>query len=230
MRTSRRILEAVAKAGRGHIGSALSCVDILEAIFSIKGEAKFILSKGHAGVALYALVSSDEDLMKLNQGGRLGEHPEKHMGADCDTGSLGNGLGIACGMALAGNKVFVVMGDGECQEGSVWEAAMFAAQHGLNITVVIDRNGLQVGGCTEDINGLENLSEKWEAFGWCVRECDGHDQPALVRAMQELYRPLVVIARTVKGKGVSFMENRPEWHHGSLNQEQLEQARQELGS
>lgn len=229
MQTSRRILEAVAKAGRGHIGSALSCVDILEAIWSIKGEAKFILSKGHAGVALYALISTDEDLMSLNQGGRLGEHPEIHMGADCDTGSLGNGLGIACGMALAGNKVFVVMGDGECQEGSVWEAAMFASQHGLNITVVIDRNGLQVGGSTEDINGLENLCEKWEAFGWCVRECDGHDQPALIMAMQELYRPLVVIAKTVKGKGVSFMENRPEWHHGSLNEYQLKQARLEIG-
>ncbi len=229
MRTSRLILEAVAKAGRGHIGSALSCVDILEAIFSIKGDSKLILSKGHAGVALYALISSEEDLMQLNQGGRLGEHPERHMGADCDTGSLGNGLGIACGMALAGNKVFVVMGDGECQEGSVWEAAMFAAQHGLNITVVIDRNGLQVGGCTEDINGVEGLQEKWEAFGWCVRECDGHDQPALISAMQELYRPLVVIARTIKGKGVSFMENRPEWHHGSLSAEQLQQARAELG-
>ncbi len=230
MRTSRKVLEAVAAAGRGHIGSALSCVDILEAIFSIKGDSKFILSKGHAGVALYAIISTEEELLKLNQGDRLGEHPERHMGADCDTGSLGNGLGIACGMALAGHKVFVVLGDGECQEGSVWEAAMFAAQHGLHIVCVIDRNGLQVGGRTEDINGVESLKEKWEAFGWCVRECDGHDQPALVRAMQELYRPLAVIAKTVKGKGVSFMENRPEWHHGSLNAEQLEQARSELGS
>ena len=216
----------------------MSCADILNAIYfhAKKPEDVFILSKGHAGVALYATLVqagylSQDELLKLNQEGLLGEHPDTRIpGVDVSTGSLGQGLGVGCGMALAGNRVFVLMGDGECQEGSVWEAAMFAAHQALDLVVVIDRNDYQVQGSTEEINALEPLADKWRSFGWFVKTCDGHDLEALGMAMMDKCKPLCVIANTIKGKGVSFMEANHDWHHGSLKGEFLEQARRELGT
>ena len=243
------ILEAVHLAGKGHLGGALSCVDILHVLYSIvlhhnpefhtwELRDRFLLSKGHVGVALYATLSAagyfaESELHALNREGRLGEHPSRNVpGVEMDSGSLGQGLGVGCGMALAAKlkhepwRVYVLMGDGECQEGSVWEAAMFASQHQLDITCIVDRNGLAVHGSVDA--SLEPLAAKWEAFGWDVYEVDGHDESTLIAALSDGGRPRCVIANTVKGKGVSFMEGRAEWHHGSLSTEQLEAAKKEL--
>jgi transketolase len=239
-------LEAVHKAGKGHIGGVLSCADILAALFGgvlrdfggVYGD-RFILSKGHCAVGLYAALALRGDipmdeLGRLNQGGMLGEHPDRRIhGVEVTSGSLGHGLGLACGLALADRmnrehrRTFVLMGDGECWEGSVWEAAMFGAHHRLNITVIVDRNGYAVQGATEEIVALGNLAAKWKAFGWETQTCDGHEEEVL-KVILDRDGPRVVIADTVKGKGVSWMEGRKEWHHGSLNVHQLNSAREEI--
>lgn len=252
------ILETIAAADKGHIGGAFSCADILVALYQggiLRADParrdwperdRFILSKGHVGAALYVVLADlgyfdAAELKRLNRGGMLGEHPDRGIpGVEIDSGSLGHGLGIGAGMALAAKldgkayRTVVMLGDGECYEGSVWEAVMFAAHHRLgNLVAIVDRNGQCVTDFTEDINRLDPLRPKWEAFGWEVREIDGHSFDDLQAALGDLHsrpaeRPLVVIARTVKGKGVSFMEGQLPWHHGGIGGAKLEQARLEL--
>lgn len=234
-------LEAVHRAGKGHIGGVLSCADILAAVYSVmRPEDKFLLSKGHAGVGLYAALAlrgdiDTQELFSLNRGGMLGEHPSRQIpGVEINSGSLGHGLGIACGMALANKRrnsdarIYVLMGDGECWEGSVWEAAMFAAHHYLNITVIVDRNGYSVQGATEEIVGLGNLVDKFHAFQWSAVEVMENDRFLTKQMLTMNNGPRCLVVRTTKGKGVSFMEGKPEWHHGSISAEQMAQCVEEL--
>jgi transketolase len=253
-----KILETVAAAEKGHIGGALSCTDVLVALYHgdiLRADPsdrdwperdRFILSKGHVGVALYVVLADlgyfdAAELNRLNRGGILGEHPDRGVpGVEIDSGSLGHGLGIGAGMALAAKlddksyRTVVLLGDGECHEGSVWEAAMFAAHHRLdNLVAIVDRNGQCVNDFTENINRLAPIGSKWEAFGWEVREIDGHSFDELQDALGDLHirsadQPLAVIADTIKGKGVSFMERQLAWHHGGISGAKLEQARREL--
>ena len=252
------ILSAIHSAGKGHIGGAYSIVEILVSLYHgkvLKYDSsnpkwelrdRFILSKGHAGIALYAILADldyfpKEELNFLNKGRLLGEHPDPRIpGVEVLSGSLGHGLSIGSGMALAdkmeknSRKTFVLMGDGECYEGSVWEAAMFAAHHKLHsLCGIVDRNGLITHGSTESINRLEPFKDKWQAFGWEVFEVDAHD----LKALQDLWRvistkesgaPSMVIANSVKGKGVSFMENNFNWHHGGIDDENFSKAMTEL--
>ena len=254
------ILSAIHSAGKGHIGGAYSIVEILVSLYHgkvLKYDSsnpkwelrdRFILSKGHAGIALYAILADldyfpKEELNFLNKGRLLGEHPDPRIpGVEVLSGSLGHGLSIGSGMALAdkmeknSRKTFVLMGDGECYEGSVWEAAMFAAHHKLHsLCGIVDRNGLITHGSTESINRLEPFKDKWQAFGWEVFEVDAHD----LNALQDLWRiistkesgtPSMVIANSVKGKGVSFMENNFNWHHGGIDDEKFAKAMTELSA
>ena len=252
------ILNAIHSAGKGHIGGAYSIVEILVSLYHgkvLKYDSsnpkwelrdRFILSKGHAGIALYATLADlnyfpKEELKFLNQGQLLGEHPDPRIpGVEVVSGSLGHGLSIGSGMALAdkmdknSRKTFVLMGDGECYEGSVWEAAMFAAHHKLHsLCGIVDRNGLITHGSTESINRLEPFKDKWQAFGWEVFEVDAHDLKALqnlwkVISTKEFGAPSMVIAKSVKGKGVSFMENNFNWHHGGIDDEKFAMAMTEL--
>ena len=252
------ILKSVHSAGKGHIGGAYSIVEILVSLYHGKilrydatnpnweSRDRFILSKGHAGIALYAILADlgffpSEELNFLNQGRLLGEHPDPRIpGVEVVSGSLGHGLPIGCGMAFADNmdknsrKTFVLMGDGECYEGSVWEAAMFASHHKLhNLCGIVDRNGLITHGSTESINRLEPFKDKWIAFGWDVFEVDAHDLEALESlwktiSMKEVGAPSMVIANSIKGKGVSFMENNFNWHHGGIDDERFADAISEL--
>lgn len=243
----KQVVRMIYKAKTGHIGGSLSETDILVALFYeiMKPGDKFILSKGHSVEAYYAILADlgffpKEDLENYCQfGSKLIGHPSIEVpGIDVATGSLGHGLSIACGMALAlkmdgkDNKVYVLLGDGELQEGSVYEAAMFASTYHLdNLVAIIDRNRLQIGGDTETIVKLEPLAERWRAFGWEVREVNGHDFNELIDAMKSFGpngMPHLVIAKTIKGKGVSFIENNYRWHHGTLNDEQYKQALSDL--
>jgi transketolase len=256
-RIRRMILDIVVAAGKGHVGGSLSAVEILVALYHggvlrvdaakplAPGRDRFIMSKGHACEALYAVLADRgffpaAELPRLGRdGSMLGGHPDRRVpGVEADTGSLGNGLGVGAGMAFAAKldqaawRTYALLGDGECYEGSVWEALMFAAHHALdNLTAIIDRNQLCVLDRTEDCNRLEPLDDKLRAFGWDVAAVDGHDVAALLAALSAPRRgkPLAVIANTVKGKGVSFMENDMRWHHGLPKGELLKQARQELG-
>lgn len=252
------ILKAVHSAGKGHIGGAFSIVEILVSLYHggfLKYDAKnpkwkdrdrFILSKGHTGIALYAVLADlgyfpKEELNMLNQGGLLGEHPDPRIpGIEVISGSLGHGLPIGAGMALADKmdknlrKTYVLMGDGECYEGSVWEAAMFASHHELfNLCGIVDRNKLITHGSTESINRLEPFKAKWEAFGWAVFEIDAHNLNELEKTwksftVKESGKPSMIIANSIKGKGVSFMENKASWHHGGIDDEKFELAFTEL--
>ncbi len=243
----KQVVRMIYKAKTGHIGGSLSETDILVALFYeiMKPGDKFILSKGHSVEAYYAILADlgffpKENLENYCQfGSKLIGHPSIEVpGIDVATGSLGHGLSIACGMALAlkmdgkDNKVYVLLGDGELQEGSVYEAAMFASTYHLdNLVAIIDRNRLQIGGDTETIVKLEPLAERWRAFGWEVREVNGHDFNELIDAMKSFGpngMPHLVIAKTIKGKGVSFIENNYRWHHGTLNDEQYKQALSDL--
>jgi transketolase len=256
--TRLKILETIAAAEKGHIGGALSCTDILVALYhggilkvrptdeDWSARDRFILSKGHVGSALYVVLADlgffdAAELTRLNRGGILGEHPDRGIpGVEIDSGSLGHGLGIGTGIALAAKldgksyRTVVLLGDGECYEGSVWEAAMFAAHQRLdNLVAIVDRNGQVVNDYTESINRLAPMRSKWEAFGWDVREIDGHSFGELHDALGDLHtrraeKPLVVIANTIKGKGVSFMERQLAWHHGGINGAKLESARNEI--
>jgi len=254
-----QILEMIAAAGKGHIGGSLSCTDILVALYQggvmhysprnphWAGRDRFILSKGHAVEALYAVLTQAGFLTAATlkgygtDGSQLGGHPDRSIpGVDVSTGSLGQGLGVGAGLALAAGRLqqshltFVLLGDGECYEGSVWEGAQFAAHHKLcNLVAIVDRNHQITMDDTEDCNAFEPFADKWRAFGWEVREVDGHSFSALLSAFKDVRkrtcnRPLVLIARTRKGRGVSFMEKTVGWHHRVPKGVQLEQARREI--
>ncbi len=238
----QQILEMTYRSKHGHIGGAFSCTDILVVLYChiLKDGDKFILSKGHACEALYAVLADkgyfpQKELEQFCQAGSLLEgHPNtKIRGVMVSTGSLGHGLGIGAGLALTTNsRVFVLMGDGECQEGSVWEAAMFASHYRIsNLVGIIDSNGFGATDSLVDSVSLNPLTYKWRAFGWEVREVNGHDYQQLLFALSNHRpsdRPLMVIATTVKGKGVSFMERKKEWHHRIPDAEEYERAKKEL--
>ncbi|MBI5569125.1 MAG: transketolase [Desulfomonile tiedjei] len=254
-----RVVEMSHKARAPHLGSSLSCVDILVAVYwaamSIDpanpcdvNRDRCILSKGHAASALYAALAFrgffPEDYLDsyVQSGGSLAEHPLPRCapGVEAATGSLGHGLSIGLGMALAGRiqkanyRVFVVMSDGECNEGSVWEAALLAAARGAdNVIAIIDYNKWQATGRSEEVMALRPLKQKWEAFGWSAYELDGHDLHALVNTLDKLPdgtgKPAVVIAHTVKGKGVSFMEDDNNWHYRIPSADEVGKAKRELG-
>jgi transketolase len=253
------VVEMAADSG-AHVGGSLSVVEILAVLYfdgvlrvdpaqpKSNGRDSLIFSKGHASAALYAALAERgffpvADLASYKRmGSRLAGHPAKSIpGVELATGSLGHGLAVGNGIALAGkhdgrdSRVFVVMGDGECQEGVVWEAAMAAAHYRLdNLVAIVDRNGVQEDGPTEKIMALEPFAEKWRAFNWEVREVDGHDLAALSQALHAVPfaagRPSLLLARTVKGKGLSFAENTNAWHYGKLSAEQRTQALAELAA
>jgi transketolase len=253
------IVEMSHRAETPHLGSSLSCVDILVAAYwgALKNDPaspadplrdRFILSKGHAVSALYATLASrgffpEEWLKTFNvPGGRLPEQPSPGCvpGVEFATGSLGHGLPVGSGMALAGKlknqkyRVVVLMSDGECNEGSVWEGAMFAAARGLdNLAAVVDYNKWQATGRSNEVLQLGPLKDKWAAAGWSAVEVDGHDIGRLTdlftRVPDGSGRPVAIIANTVKGKGVSFMEDNNDWHYRSPNDADLLNARRELG-
>ena len=258
--TRINILKMVHNASSGHVGGALSGVEILNVLYNkslninpkwksapdFESRDRFILSKGHASALLYSVLAQrgffdEKELMTFRKfGSRLQGHPccRELDGIEVSTGSLGQGLAIGCGMALGlrldNNKaqVVVYMGDGELQEGSVWEAFMQAPNKKLNnIIAIIDRNRLQIDGNTEDVMGLDPLDKKLEAFGWEVAVIDGHNINEIFDTMEKAKKaehPFAIIANTVKGKGVSFMENNAGWHGKAPNDEQLEMALAEL--
>lgn len=244
------VLRMYYRAGWGHIASALSCVDLLTAIYfggCFQEESDHvILSKGHGAAAQYAMLAR---LGKIERSELATFYqPESRLsglassfvpGIDVPTGSLGQGICFATGTALAAKIdraeafTYVVLGDGEIQEGSVWEAAMFAGnQHLSHLIVLADANGLQASGKVDDIAPLFPLCEKWRAFGWRTMEVDGHDVHAIVRAITEAHhaeRPTFLLAHTVKGKGLSFVENREDWHSRRPTEEEWRQAAEEMG-
>lgn len=255
----KNILEMVYNAQSGHIGGAMSSVELLTVLYhkcmhicpkwtkspDFNNRDRFVLSKGHASSILYSVLAQlgyfpKEELLTFRLfGSRLQGHPVPICpGIDVATGSLGQGLSIACGMAMGLRldknpaKVFCLMGDGELQEGSVWEAFMHCTHAKLdNIIAIIDRNRLQIDGCTENVKSLENLADKIRAFNWDVIEIDGHDINAIYSAIErakELNKPVAILANTVKGKGVSFMENNAGWHGKAPNKEDFERALAEL--
>ena len=252
-----RMLEA---AGSGHPGGSLSCIDMLTALYfggvlkhdpndpKLPDRDYFILSKGHAAPALYATLAHagyfpvDELATLRKLGSRLQGHPDSSLvpGVEVGTGSLGQGLSISAGLAAgarldgAGQTVFTILGDGECQEGQVWEAATFAAHQKLdNLVAIVDGNGLQIDGATTDVCQVGDLGDKFAAFGWDVHRVDGHDIDAMIELFNALKadrsgKPHLVAATTVKGKGVSFMENQAGWHGKAPNADQAAQALTEL--
>ena len=257
----RRIVsETIVYAGKGHIGGALSCIDILVALYFGKllnvnsknpnsdKRDRFIFSKGHASIALYVVLSelgffSKKELKKFNKANsKIAEHPDTRLpGIEIVSGSLGHGLGIGGGIAFAkkidkkkNTNVFVLMGDGECYEGSVWEAAMFANHHNLdNLIAIVDRNNLTVLDFTEKIIKLNPFKKKWLSFGWNVLEADGHNINEIQKKINYFKKlrngkPSVLIANTLKGKGISFMENQIKWHHGVPSKELLKKMRSDL--
>ncbi len=257
-RVRRQVLNTIAHAGLGHIGGDFSVTDILVTLFNgvlridpaqpaWEDRDRFILSKGHCAAALYATLADcgyfGTDRLRHFVGtlSPLNGHPNRRKipGVETNTGPLGHGLPIGVGCATAAQiggrdfKTFVVLGDGELQEGSNWEAAMYAAHRGLSsLTAVIDRNRLQQGASTGDTNELDPLDDKWRAFGWEVMVIDGHSHAALHQAFTAPRgdRPRCVIANTIKGKGVSFMENGVEWHHKVPSAAQVDAGLKELQS
>jgi transketolase len=257
-RLRRDIVEMIYAAGSGHPGGALSAIDFLTALYfyRMRYEPKnpkwperdrFLLSKGHACAALYAVLAEAgffprEELKRFR---KIDSFLQGHVdynevpGAEMTGGSLGMGLSVGLGMALAARldgaswRVYVMLGDGECDEGQVWEAAMAAAHHRLeNLTAIVDRNGLQQTRPTEDTIRLEPLEEKWKAFGWATTTIDGHNMTQILDtldlALQQRGRPFAVISRTTKGKGVSFMEGVADFHGRAPTQEELAKALAEL--
>lgn len=256
----RLIFKTICDGGGGHIAASLSIVEILTVLYygdilrvnpekpSDPERDRFILSKGHACVTLYAILA---DKGFFNKGHLatfgssktiLGGHPDMHKipGVEATTGALGHGFPFGVGMALAGKldkknyKVFVVLGDGECQEGSIWEAAMFAPHHKLdNLTAIIDYNKIQAMDLLDNIVSLGAMADKWKAFGWEVTEVCGHDISQLQSAFKTLPfsagKPNLIIADTIKGKGISFMEHSPIWHYRMHNDEEMKIACNELG-
>lgn len=256
----QRIIETSHRTGTPHLGSCLSCVDILTvAYFDVlrldplnprdPDRDRFILSKGHAAPALFQALAlrgffDEERLESYGEDGSIfAEHPPtpNHLaGIEAATGSLGHGLPLGLGMAYAGRlqgrdyRVFVVLGDGECNEGSVWEAAMLAPALGLDrLAVIVDYNKWQATARSNDTMALASLSDKWRAFGWNAIEIDGHDLLALTQTMRQVPygdgKPLAIVAHTVKGKGVSFMEDDNNWHYRTPDHDELAAAIRELG-
>lgn len=253
----KKTLEIIMNSKAGHTGGDLSCIDILNVLYNevlnITPESvhdpdrdRYIQSKGHAAEALYAVLSVNgfmPDEWTKNVGHYLAHatgHPTRNIpGVEQNTGALGHGLAMAVGMAIAAKldqkkyRVFVLLGDGELAEGSNWEALMAAANYKLdNLTAIVDRNRLQISGNTEDVMALEPLKSKFEAFGFAVEEVDGND----IGKLREVFRkipfqagkPSMILANTIKGKGISFMENQAKWHHGTPSADQYEQAMAEL--
>lgn len=240
-RLRRDIVRMAAGPQGAHLGGSLSCADILAVLYGevLDERDAFILSKGHAAPALYAALAATgrldpEELTRYaTPGSRLFGHPPRGLpGVEFPTGSLGHGLSLAAGLALAerfsggSGRVYLLLGDGELQEGTVWEAAMFAGHQRLDsIVAVIDRNRLQITGPTEDRVRLEPLATRFEAFGWETRTVDGHDLAALRTALRRpCERPVAVIARTLKGRGVSFLQGKTASHYVTLRPELLKRA------
>lgn len=253
------LLESLHFAGSGHPGGSLSCVDILYVLYfkvanicrnnlNDVNRDRIILSKGHAAPALYSVFEAKEfinkeELYKLRHTGSLLEgHPTlKIPGVEAVSGPLGIGFSQGLGMALGAKlqnktfRTFAILGDGECNEGQIWEAAMFASYHKLdNFVAIVDYNKLQSDDYCENITALEPLSKKWEAFGWNTIEVNGHDEASLIesfdRALKIKGKPTVIIAHTIKGKGISFMENDPLWHGSRApNKDEMQKIKKELG-
>jgi transketolase len=234
----RNIVRMAHDAKASHVGSALSAVEILWAVYEVKGPAdKLVLSKGHASAALYAILAQRGelscDLLKkcyYIDGGLLPGHLDmtSSKGISASAGSLGHGAGLGLGMALAdkSRNVYVVLGDGECDEGSVWEAAEYAGAHKVgNLKLIVDNNGLQIFGRTKDMNG-DNFAAKFRSFGHEVAEVNGHDVEALSKALRG--PASAIVAHTIKGRGVSFMEDRAEWHSRVPSDADLARALEEL--
>lgn len=250
------VLKMIKVSGTGHTGSDLSCIDILVALYynvmnvdsenpEMDGRDQYVQSKGHAVEGLWAILADKgffpkEELVSFSQfGSRLIGHPNNHVaGVEMNTGSLGHGLPVSVGIALAGKidqkkyRTFTLLGDGELAEGSIWEGAMAASNFKLdNLTAIIDRNNLQITGPSESVMSVEKLREKWEAFGWDVHEVNGNDMESLVEVLSSpnvLGKPKMVIALTTKGKGVSYMENQAGWHHKVPTDQEYSRALQEL--
>ncbi|HUE76018.1 MAG TPA: transketolase [Chloroflexota bacterium] len=255
----RRVVRVLQGGGRGHVGTSLSPIETLRVLYDsiLKYDAKdpkwgqrdrFILSKGHGCIALYVMLHdkgffADEEMNQFCRfNGILGGHPDpKVPGIEVSTGSLGHGLPISVGMAVnakyekASHRVFVLLGDGECDEGSVWEAAMSASKHRLdNLIVMVDYNKQQSYGSTHEVLDLEPFADKWRAFGFSCREVDGHDVAALEHMLKavpfEDGRPSAIICHTVKGKGIPFAENNLKWHHkSSFKDKDIEELLKALG-
>lgn len=253
----RNILKYIVGAGAGHTGGSLSCIDILNVLYNnvmnVSPETfdsptrdRYIQSKGHCVEALFVVLAdrgffpeSDLETLCRYQSHYIGHPTRKVKGVEQNTGSLGHGLSLSVGTALSAKldelafRVFTLLGDGELPEGSNWEAALLASHYKLdNLCAIVDKNTLQITGPTADVCSTDPLDQKFEAFGWAIRHVDGHDLAALQEAFDALPfvvgKPSLVIAHTVKGKGVSFMENQLKWHHGVPSQEQYEQALSEL--
>jgi transketolase len=252
----KHIVRMIAGAGSGHIAPALSCADLLVALYfdvlrldpknpQWEDRDRFILSKGHACAAHYAVLAEkgffprEETFCRFDS--ILGGHPDRRKvpGVEASTGSLGHGLSMGVGMAIAGKvdrkayRVVVLLGDGETEEGAVWEAAMAAAHYRLdNLLAIIDRNRLQVDGWTAAVMNPEPLADKWRSFGWRVQEINGHDMAEILDSLQVATAaresPAVIIAHTTKGKGVSFMEDSVDWHYGTVSAEASARALREL--
>ena len=253
------IVSMICKSKSGHPGGSLSAVEILTALYfdqmnidptnpKMEDRDRFVLSKGHAAPALYATLAqrgyfAKDELNNLRQlGSMLQGHPDmkKVPGVEMSTGSLGQGFSVACGMAMAAKldnapwNVYALLGDGEVQEGIIWEAAMSAAHYKLdNMIAFLDYNGLQIDGEVESVMNINPIEDKFKNFGWNVITIDGHDFDqifaALDMAKDTVDKPTMIIAKTIKGKGVSFMENQASWHGSAPSEEQLEQALSELG-
>ena len=253
----RQVLQSVINTGKGHLGGTFSCTDLLTVLYyhgllridSIRPRAKdrdrLVVGKGHTCLALYHIwvdldiLSADRLAEYGTNGGTLGGQLNLDTpGVEFNTGSLGHALGIGAGMALASRmdsldyRVFALLGDGECAEGSIWESVMFAAQHRLNnLVAIVDRNRLGVTAVVEKDDGSGTLEAKFHACGWACRVIDGHDFEQILDAfshLDDLDRPLVVVADTIKGKGISFMEGGIKWHHSVPSPEEFEQAKREL--
>lgn len=243
------VLEQSKRAHVGHIGSSLSIAEIMAALYGriLRISAprdpdrdRFVLSKGHAALALYAalalrgIIPSEKLNTFCANNTLLGVHPERDLpGVDFSTGSLGHGLSYGAGAAFAGRlqgssrRVFVLLSDAECNEGSIWEAAMFAAHQRLgNLTAIIDLNGQQALGYTKDVCNIPNMADRWRAFGWDADEADGHDVDELTEKMarHDGRRPQMLVARTIFGKGVSFMQNQIQWHYMPMTEDEYQQA------
>jgi len=253
-----KVVEMAHNAKAAHVASALSCADVIATLYGAVLELdpdkpdwamrdRFILSKGHAAAVLYAALSYKGYIAEIDlagygrEGSLLEQHPcPKLPGVEAATGSLGHGLACGSGMALAarikglGYRTFVLLGDGECNEGSVWEAAMFAAANGLgNLCAFVDFNKWQATGRSREVLALDPLAEKFRSFGWIVHEIDGHDYGQILDAVKDISadagRPTMVVAHTVKGKGVSFMEDDNNWHYRVPTVEEIAQVKTELG-
>jgi transketolase len=256
IRYRRKILEAIVHAGAGHTGGSLSCTDILNVLynrilrvspetFQDRDRDRYVQSKGHSVEALFVVLAdrgffpeSELETLCRYRSHFVGHPTRKVPGIEQNTGALGHGLPLCVGMAIAGKlegvayRVFTLLGDGELAEGSNWEAAMTAAHYELdNLTAIVDHNTLQITGRTREVLSNEPLDEKFQAFGWAVRTIDGHDIAALTEALRaplEAGKPGCIIANTIKGRGVSFMEDVGKWHHGVPGDEEFSRAMAEM--